>query len=56
MKTVTLGLKNFMGQWGLVDYNRLFAAIAIVTFPIVLLYVIFQKQFVSGLTSGSIKG
>lgn len=55
-KTVTLGLKNFMGQWGLVDYNRLFAAIAIVTFPIVLLYVIFQKQFVSGLTSGSIKG
>lgn len=56
MKTITLGLKNFMGQWGLVDYNRLFAAIAIVTLPIVLLYVIFQKQFVSGLTSGSVKG
>lgn len=56
MKTITLGLKNFMGQWGLVDYNRLFAAIAIVTFPIVLLYIIFQKQFVSGLTSGSVKG
>lgn len=45
MKTITLGLKNFMGQWGLVDYNRLFAAIAIVTFPIILLYVIFQNQF-----------
>lgn len=56
MKTITLGLKNFMGQWGLVDYNRLFAAIAIVTFPIVLLYVIFQRQFISGLTSGSVKG
>lgn len=56
MKTITLGLKNFMGQWGLVDYNRLFAAIAIVTLPIILLYVIFQKQFVSGLTSGSVKG
>ncbi len=56
MKTITLGLKNFMGQWGLVDYNRLFAAIAIVTFPIILLYVIFQNQFQSGLTSGSVKG
>lgn len=55
-KTVTLGLKNFMGQWGLVDYNRLFAAIAIVTLPVVLLYVIFQKQFIGGLTSGSVKG
>lgn len=56
MKTIMLGLKNFMGQWGLVDYNRLFAAIAIVTFPIILLYVIFQNQFQSGLTSGSVKG
>ncbi len=56
MRTITLALKNFMGQWGLVDYNRLFAAIAMVTFPIVIVYIIFQKQFISGLTSGSIKG
>lgn len=56
MKTITLGLKNFMGQWGLVDYNRLFAAIALVTFPIVILYIIFQKQFINGLISGSVKG
>ena len=56
MRTITLSLKNFMGQWGLVDYNRLFAAIVVVTFPIVILYVIFQKQFISGLTSGSVKG
>lgn len=55
-KTVTLGLKNFMGNWGLVDYNRLFAAIAIVTLPIILLYIIFQKQFIGGLTAGSVKG
>jgi len=56
MRTITLALKNFMGQWGLVDYNRLFAAIAMVTFPIVIVYIIFQKQFISGLTSGSVKG
>lgn len=56
MKTITLGLNSFMGLWGLVDYNKLFAAISIVTFPVVILYVIFQKQFVSGLTSGSVKG
>ena len=56
MKTITLGLNSFMGMWGLVDYNRLFAAISIVTFPVVILYVVFQKQFISGLISGSIKG
>lgn len=55
LKTITLGLKNFMGMWGLVEYNKLFAAISIITFPIVLIYVIFQKQFISGLTSGSVK-
>jgi len=56
MRTITLSLKNFMGQWGLVDYNTLFAAIATVTLPIVIIYVIFQKQFISGLISGSVKG
>lgn len=55
MKTITLGLKNFMGLWGLVDYNRLFAAIAMITFPVVIVYLVFQKQFISGLTSGSVK-
>lgn len=56
MRTITLSLKAFQGMWGLTDYNTLFAAIVIVTFPIVLLYVIFQKQFINGLTSGSVKG
>lgn len=56
MRTITLSLKNFQGMWGLTDYNTMFAAIATVTLPIVIIYVIFQKQFISGLISGSVKG
>lgn len=56
MRTITLSLKAFQGMWGLTDYNTMFAAIATVTFPIVILYVIFQRQFISGLISGSVKG
>ena len=55
-RTVALGLKNFSDSWGVTTYNQLFAAIVTIAVPIVLLYVIFQKQFIGGLTSGSVKG
>jgi ABC-type glycerol-3-phosphate transport system permease component len=55
-RTLNLGLVNFAQLWGLVDYTRLFAAICIVSMPLVLVFVVFQRQFVSGLASGGIKG
>lgn len=55
LKTITLGLTAFTQMWGLVDYNRLFAALVIITMPVLVIYVIFQKQFISGITAGSVK-
>jgi ABC-type glycerol-3-phosphate transport system permease component len=54
-RTVTLGLANFVGLWGVTDYNKMFAALVIITVPIIIIYIIFQKQFISGLTSGAVK-
>jgi ABC-type glycerol-3-phosphate transport system permease component len=55
LKTLTLAILNFNGNWGVVDYNRLFAALVIISVPVILVYVIFQKQFISGLTAGAVK-
>ncbi len=56
LRTVTLALTSFKGQWGLMDFNKLFAALTITTMPLVLMFILFQRQFISGLTSGALKG
>jgi multiple sugar transport system permease protein len=54
-RTLPLAIALFQGQhatsWGLV-----FAASAIAVLPVIAIFVIFQRQFVSGLTSGALKG
>ncbi len=55
LKTLTLGVLSFNGQWGQTDFTRLFAALIIISMPVILVYVIFQKQFISGLTAGAVK-
>jgi ABC-type glycerol-3-phosphate transport system permease component len=54
-RTLNLGLVNFSQLWGLVDFTRLFAALAIISLPLVLVYIVFQRQFISGMTSGGLK-
>jgi raffinose/stachyose/melibiose transport system permease protein len=53
--TVPLGLMGFRGQFG-TDYGALNAAILISIIPVVLVYLLFQRYFVSGLTAGAVKG
>jgi len=53
--TVQLTLYNFMGQFQS-SYHLLFAGVIIVTIPMLILFLFFNKQIVSGLVSGSIKG
>ncbi|MHB0856400.1 MAG: carbohydrate ABC transporter permease [Anaerolineae bacterium] len=53
-KTVPLGLVNFVGQYR-IDYGQLAAALAWATLPVLIVYVIFQRQFVRGLTAGALK-
>jgi multiple sugar transport system permease protein len=54
-RTLPLAIALFQGQhatsWGLV-----FAASVIAVLPVVAIFVVFQRQFVSGLTNGALKG
>jgi len=54
-QTLPLGIALFQGQnsteWGLV-----FAASAIAVVPVLIVFLLFQRHFVQGLTAGSVKG
>lgn len=52
--TLPLGLMAFQGQFSS-DYGQLNSAIIMTVLPAILVYMIFQRYFVSGLTSGSVK-
>lgn len=53
--TVQLALFTFSGQ-NLSFYNLLFMAIFLVTIPPLIAYIFFNRQIVSGITSGAVKG
>jgi len=53
--TVQLTLYNFMGQYQS-SYHLLFADVVIITIPMLILFLIFNKQIVSGMVAGSVKG
>lgn len=53
-RTVPLGLLGFTGQFG-ARFAQLSAAILIGVAPIVLVYVLFQRYLVSGMTAGAVK-
>ena len=54
-KTITLGIYNSIGALTS-KWNLVFANVILASFPIVLLYLCMQKQFMSGLTAGAVKG
>lgn len=49
--TVTLGIQQFVGQYG-TDWSAVLAALTLGAIPIIVLFVLFSRQFVSGLTAG----
>lgn len=53
--TVQLTLFNFQSQYNS-SFNLLFMDILLVTVPPLLLFMFFQRQIVSGMTEGSVKG
>lgn len=55
LATLPLGLVNFVGQYT-TYYPQMFAALAIITLPVIILYIMGQKQFISGMTAGALKG
>ncbi|WP_370511193.1 MULTISPECIES: carbohydrate ABC transporter permease [Paenibacillus] len=53
--TVQLTLYNFKSQF-VTQWNLLFTNILLITVPMLLLFILFNKQIVSGMTAGSVKG
>ncbi|WP_442907802.1 carbohydrate ABC transporter permease [Kineococcus sp. G2] len=53
--TVQLTLFNFQSQ-DLTTYNLLFMDILLITIPMLVLYLFFNRQIVAGMTSGAVKG
>ncbi len=53
--TVQLTLYSFMSQFSS-QWNLLFADVVVVTIPPLVMFMFFQRQIVSGMTTGAIKG
>jgi raffinose/stachyose/melibiose transport system permease protein len=53
-KTVTLGAQVFLGQF-VSDWNAVLSSLTMAMLPILILYIIFSRQLIRGLTAGSIK-
>ena len=52
---LAVGLKMFNGQYS-TDYGALFAATAISIIPVLIIYLVFQKQFIAGIAASAVKG
>lgn len=55
IKTIPMQQYVFFGAYG-ADYNTAFAAAAITMVPVVIIFLLLQKQVVAGMTSGAVKG
>ncbi len=53
-KTVTLGAQTFIGQF-VTDWNAVLAALSLAIFPVLVLYVLFSRQLIRGITAGAVK-
>jgi multiple sugar transport system permease protein/raffinose/stachyose/melibiose transport system permease protein len=55
MRTLPVGMNDYIGQYG-IRYGELMASSVLVSLPVVLVFFMLQRQFVAGLTAGSVKG
>ncbi|MGK9054345.1 carbohydrate ABC transporter permease [Neorhizobium petrolearium] len=53
-KTVTLGAQMFIGQF-VTNWNAVLSALSLAILPVMVLYVIFSRQLIRGITSGAVK-
>jgi raffinose/stachyose/melibiose transport system permease protein len=53
-RTVTLGAQQFIGQY-VTDWNAVLAALSLSILPVVVLYMLFSKNLIRGITSGAVK-
>ena len=53
--TIQLTLYNFMGKFSN-KYNLLFADIILITIPMLVLFIFFNKRIIDGMAAGAVKG
>lgn len=56
LNTIQIGLLNFSGEYGSVNYGPLFAAICTTVGGILVLYLFLNQQIIKGLAAGAVKG
>ena len=56
LRTIQVGLLNFTGQYGAVEYGPTFAAICLNVFGTLILYLVLNQRIMRGLTAGGVKG
>jgi multiple sugar transport system permease protein len=54
MRTVPIGIQLLMGQHSY-EWNEMMAMSILGSLPVLLLFLFFQRYFIGGLTSGSLK-
>lgn len=54
-KTVTLGVQQFIGQFT-VNWSAVLSALTLAIVPVLVLYALFSRQLIRGITSGAVKG
>lgn len=53
-KTVTLGSQIFIGQF-VTNWNAVLSALSLAIFPVLVLYMLFSRQLIRGITAGAVK-
>lgn len=56
LKTIPLGLQNFIGAMGSVDWTATFAAVCVTITPLLLVFLVLNRAIIYGLESGATKG
>ncbi|HAM26763.1 MAG TPA: sugar ABC transporter permease [Microbacteriaceae bacterium] len=56
LKTIPLGLQNYIGAMGKVDWTATFAAVCVTITPLLLVFLVLNRSIIYGLESGATKG
>jgi raffinose/stachyose/melibiose transport system permease protein len=54
VKTITLGSQVFIGQF-VTNWNAVLAALSLAILPVLVMYLIFSRQLIRGITAGAVK-
>lgn len=55
MLTVTLGLRDYVGNYGMTDWGATFSAIVLTVAPTFIVYFFLSKSIITGMTAGAVK-